>query len=778
MSSTAVLFNRAAARAGVEPAISHAGKPAASFPGAIAGDNQLIIADNRIQTTLAVTMNASDAVMTVADPSQLIPNSLVSLDVDGEIVRINGPAVSNTFPVTRGFDSTTPVMHLAGATVAGNIDAWHHNALVSEIQALETFLGPNGSYLPSLNQPYRVSSPYVFPAQAPGGSLIAGANVITLTPVPKGVNGTNVGHYLYISGGTGASEAALITGGTAVENAASGTVIVTCVNAHSGAWTIASATSGIQEAVYATGTITEIRIPPGFWPIHGPITVPAPSPAVWQEYTFVGSGRLTSTLQIASDFPLSAQGVFIPKGNTAFSLSTAGPTWSDFGVVFVQDYTKPLSGFTHWPPVVYSLELSMGTVLRLYISGAWQAFVLRGPTLTIGQWRFEDCDIAGYGPGVIDIDNAADVIRIVNCHFWPFHNANPPAGDTSAMYNPAVIGLLIANVAGLNVTNCYFLTGTSVKFTGSAGSSAITFDNTGFDVFGIVDMSRASGGIQVTFTNCVFYQDNGAAGYVPPGPSISYGPTGPQMLLAHCTLYRGYPGQPLISIVAPTASAAAYDQVSFLGNLIYDSSNSASSVSLISITNTTSASLCVKIADNQIAYENNLTYTNPMLSLTGSGTRLTFQNNTNSGWGSGTWLSIASDDQHFISGNVISGPAGSWTCTLPASKIVGYYQDQNFRYDLPSPVFNLTGPTTYSASAKEPAFVCNATAGQVTINLPFAASSRGARYTLVKTDASANACVFQNAGSDPINGVAAVKSVNTQFGSIRLVCDGGGWWVV
>ena len=87
------------------------------------------------------------------------------------------------------------------------------------------------------------------------GTLNVGTNSIVLSPVPYGVNGSNTNHYLYISGGTGAAEAVPITGGSAVSGAASGSIYVTCANAHSGAWTIATATGGIQEAIYFAGPL-------------------------------------------------------------------------------------------------------------------------------------------------------------------------------------------------------------------------------------------------------------------------------------------------------------------------------------------------------------------------------------------------------------------------------------------------------------------------------------------------------------------------------------------
>ena len=74
------------------------------------------------------------------------------------------------------------------------------------------------------------------------------------------MNATDSSHYLYISGGTGTAEAVLIAGGTAVGGAASGTVIVTCANTHSGAWTVRSASGGLAEAIVMTGGTGKVVI--------------------------------------------------------------------------------------------------------------------------------------------------------------------------------------------------------------------------------------------------------------------------------------------------------------------------------------------------------------------------------------------------------------------------------------------------------------------------------------------------------------------------------------
>src|SRR4051812_19003835 len=90
-------------------------------------------------------------------------------------------------------------------------------------------------------------------------SLTGAGRTITLTPCPKGVNGTDTAHYVYISGGTGTAEAVLITGGTCASASSSGTIIVTTANTHTGSWVVSTATAGIQEAV----ELTEASAHPG-----------------------------------------------------------------------------------------------------------------------------------------------------------------------------------------------------------------------------------------------------------------------------------------------------------------------------------------------------------------------------------------------------------------------------------------------------------------------------------------------------------------------------------
>lgn len=238
------------------------GKPAAKFPGSIATDLDLAIAENHLSTTLSAPMGAGDTQVSLQNPAGVVPGRL--LVIEAEIVRVKAGA--NPFDVDRGWDGTSAVAHANGKPVEGRVAAYHHNALVSEVEAIESFAGKLSAQA------------HDFPAQSPGGALVVGQNTITLSPVPPGVNGNDVEHYLYISGGVGTAEAVKIVGGSGRGGDASGQITVQCAYTHSGAWTIGSATLGIQEAICAlpaTGGLCDARSITGNKNLLATVTVPA-----------------------------------------------------------------------------------------------------------------------------------------------------------------------------------------------------------------------------------------------------------------------------------------------------------------------------------------------------------------------------------------------------------------------------------------------------------------------------------------------------------------------
>ena len=304
------------------------GKPAARFPGAIATDSDLAIAVDRQQSALASSLDSVSTSMTVTNAAVITAYNLLS--IDSEIVKVTAAPTGNVVPIQRGFDGTVPTLHSAGALVYGYIDAWHHNALVAEVEALEQTLGANLANLPAASPPVP-NTAYDFAAQTPGGALGVGTNSITLSPVPAGVNGSDQNHGLYISGGTGAPEVVPITGGSAVAGAASGSIFVTCANAHSGAWTIKSGSAGIIEAMQSLAPKAPwVKVPPGSYNIYCEIFPPTGA-------TLEGSGALYDSNPppvILNWIPLSGSMIVISadhvtiRGLTLYGGTSGTPTTS------------------------------------------------------------------------------------------------------------------------------------------------------------------------------------------------------------------------------------------------------------------------------------------------------------------------------------------------------------------------------------------------------------------------------------------------------------------
>lgn len=250
------------------------------------------------------------------------------------------------------------------------------DAATNEMTAVAASAGASGGlqYLRRnvTNSAYEFVAPLVAPAadynwsQTPGGSLTVGSNAITLTPVPLGVSGTNVGHRVYISGGTGTAEPVVITGGTAVSGAATGTLIFTAVNTHTGAWTASSASFGLQEAINVVGVAGggTIRLPTGTSTLLGTVTI------TYNNITIEGTGGsccgFGSTIQRTGDF-----GDSIVAGTSASLIGML--TLSDFAMTQVINYQ-------YGNPGMISNKPTSGAHIRLWGTN----------TANINRMRFEN----------------------------------------------------------------------------------------------------------------------------------------------------------------------------------------------------------------------------------------------------------------------------------------------------------------------------------------------------------------------------------------------------
>jgi hypothetical protein len=140
----------------------------------------------------------------------------------------------------------------------------------------ESSAGTNGGYqAPTVN-----TALYKFTETPPGSTILAGPNVITLAPCPRGVNGTDQWHYLYVSQ-TGTPEAVLITGGTCTSGANTGTIEFTAQYVHPPGYSIASSTDGVQEGIITaagnSGIARNVTIDPGSHVFHARLSVRANS---------------------------------------------------------------------------------------------------------------------------------------------------------------------------------------------------------------------------------------------------------------------------------------------------------------------------------------------------------------------------------------------------------------------------------------------------------------------------------------------------------------------
>jgi hypothetical protein len=85
--------------------------------------------------------------------------------------------------------------------------------------------------------------------------------------------------------------------------------------------------------------------------------------------------------------------------------------------------------------------------------------------------------------------------------------------------------------------------------------------------------------------------------------------------------------------------------------------------------------------------------------------------------------------------------------------------------------------SAYIATLNDSIILVDATSGAITVTLPAASDCEQKRFTIKKTDISANAVTIDGNGAETIDG-AATKTLSTQYKSYELIAHGGSWWIV
>lgn len=122
--------------------------PSPKFPTSVAGVADLLLHINRVNSqplpTLAAGISPTDTSFTVATGTGTeLPTDNFVVTIDDEIIFVTSRTADVCTIGTRGFEGTTATTHGSGVPVNAFITALAHNQLASEINSVETQLGPN-----------------------------------------------------------------------------------------------------------------------------------------------------------------------------------------------------------------------------------------------------------------------------------------------------------------------------------------------------------------------------------------------------------------------------------------------------------------------------------------------------------------------------------------------------------------------------------------------------------------------------------------------------------
>lgn len=107
----------------------------AVYPGAVATDSQLKVALNGTTTLLTGTINNAQTNLTVSACAGLTANVLIT--IDSEIMPVATCSGTALVVSSRGYDGTPAAAHGANSQIGAFIDAWHHNSMAREVEAIE-----------------------------------------------------------------------------------------------------------------------------------------------------------------------------------------------------------------------------------------------------------------------------------------------------------------------------------------------------------------------------------------------------------------------------------------------------------------------------------------------------------------------------------------------------------------------------------------------------------------------------------------------------------------
>lgn len=93
--------------------------------------------------------------------------------------------------------------------------------------------------------------------------------------------------------------------------------------------------------------------------------------------------------------------------------------------------------------------------------------------------------------------------------------------------------------------------------------------------------------------------------------------------------------------------------------------------------------------------------------------------------------------------------------------------------------FNVvTKSAAYTATVDDRVIVASSAGAAFTITLPPVADAEGMVLTVIKDDLAANPITLDGDGAETIDGNATVATIDAQYDTITLYCDGTEWFII
>ena len=92
-------------------------------------------------------------------------------------------------------------------------------------------------------------------------------------------------------------------------------------------------------------------------------------------------------------------------------------------------------------------------------------------------------------------------------------------------------------------------------------------------------------------------------------------------------------------------------------------------------------------------------------------------------------------------------------------------------------VTNKTQASSVTLTVAEAGIITVANTSTMTLVLPAAASSTGLEFTFIKTTSDAQVITIDGNASETINGATTFTSLDAQYDSVTIVCNGSAWYI-